>query len=144
MRHDARFDDHGDFGGMVGGARIIGYLPIDFNGGYLSSCLVQPGLELRFNHWLVGGKERGYPPSVDFVSDLWCLWGWLPQIFISQVVFGGNRATHVIASERATKSLVLVMTRPLVWEDDELDDMANVGRIECVEECRRRGIQDLK
>lgn len=40
-------------------------------------------------------------------------------------------ATHVIASESATKSLALVMTRPLGCEDDEGDDMANVRRLEC-------------
>lgn len=48
-----------------------------------------------------------------------------------------NRATHVNASERATKSLVLVMTRPFGWEEDECDDMANVRRMRCVMDYRR-------
>lgn len=37
------------------------------------------------------------------------------------------------------------MTRPLGCEDEELDDMANVRRIDCNRGiCRRRGKQDLK
>lgn len=63
VRHDAGLDDHGELGGIVGGAGVVGGTPVDLDGGDLLAGLVETGSELGPDHGLIVREEGGYPPS---------------------------------------------------------------------------------